>query len=244
MTAFKLKKKAVFHDGTPVTAKDVKWSLDRAVTVGGFPTFQMGAGSLSKPEQFVVVDDNTEVKECVPLQRLRLRAKGWPMGEANVVIELEAVGAGTRIKIDEDAAEGPGRLVPGIIRGPLLKWRNTETLRADGVTIVGPASGGQACGEMGMGRMTEPADIVADVQFFFQPKRLEGKRVVVTAGPTEEPVDPVRVLTNTSSGKMGYAVARAAREAALLGVQRGTDGASNTTISRWMREIAPPGTAD
>ncbi len=56
---FKLKKNAKFQDGTPVTAKDVKWSLDRAVTVGGFPTFQMGAGSLSKPEQFVVVDDNT-----------------------------------------------------------------------------------------------------------------------------------------------------------------------------------------
>src|SRR5580765_8790646 len=61
--------------------------------------------------------------------------------------------------------------------------RNAETLRADGVTIVGPASGGQACGEMGMGRMTEPADILSDVQFFFQPKRSEGKlrgrRVVV-----------------------------------------------------------------
>src|SRR6201994_5100769 len=56
---FKLKKNATFQDGTPVTAKDVKWSLDRAVTVGGFPTFQMGAGSLTKPEQFVVVDDNT-----------------------------------------------------------------------------------------------------------------------------------------------------------------------------------------
>ncbi|MCX7314376.1 MAG: ABC transporter substrate-binding protein [Alphaproteobacteria bacterium] len=56
---FKLKKSATFQDGTPVTAKDVKWSLDRAVTVGGFPTFQMGAGSLSKPEQFVVVDDHT-----------------------------------------------------------------------------------------------------------------------------------------------------------------------------------------
>src|SRR5262245_461227 len=56
---FKLKKNAVFQDGTPVTAKDVKWSLDRAVTVGGFPTFQMGAGSLEKPEQFVVVDDKT-----------------------------------------------------------------------------------------------------------------------------------------------------------------------------------------
>jgi peptide/nickel transport system substrate-binding protein len=56
---FKLKKNATFHDGTPVTAKDVKWSLDRAVTVGGFPTFQMGAGSLTKPEQFVVLDDHT-----------------------------------------------------------------------------------------------------------------------------------------------------------------------------------------
>jgi phosphopantothenoylcysteine decarboxylase/phosphopantothenate--cysteine ligase len=91
--------------------------------------------------------------------------------------------------------------------------RNAETLRADGVQIVGPASGGQACGEMGMGRMTEPADILADVQFFFRPKQLQGKRVVVTAGPTEEPIDPVRVITNSSSGKMGYAVARAAREA-------------------------------
>ena len=56
---FKLKKNANFQDGTPVTAKDVKWSLDRAVTVGGFPTFQMSAGSLTKPEQFVVVDDHT-----------------------------------------------------------------------------------------------------------------------------------------------------------------------------------------
>jgi phosphopantothenoylcysteine decarboxylase / phosphopantothenate---cysteine ligase len=91
--------------------------------------------------------------------------------------------------------------------------RNADTLRADGVQLVGPASGGQACGEMGMGRMTEPADIVADLLVFFQPKQLEGKRVLVTAGPTQEPVDPVRVLTNLSSGKMGYAVARAAQEA-------------------------------
>src|SRR4030095_13711288 len=66
--------------------------------------------------------------------------------------------------------------------------RNAETLRADGVQIVGPASGGQACGEMGMGRMTEPADILADVQqFFFRHQKLQGRRVLVTAGPTEEP---------------------------------------------------------
>jgi phosphopantothenoylcysteine decarboxylase/phosphopantothenate--cysteine ligase len=91
--------------------------------------------------------------------------------------------------------------------------RNAARLREDGVLLSGPASGDQACGEMGMGRMTEPADVLADVQFFFQPKRLSGRRVVVTAGPTEEPLDPVRVITNSSSGKMGYAVARAAREA-------------------------------
>jgi peptide/nickel transport system substrate-binding protein len=69
---FKLKKNAVFQDGTPVTAKDVKWSLDRAVTVGGFPTFQMGAGSLTKPEQFVVVDDNTIRVDFLRKDRLTL----------------------------------------------------------------------------------------------------------------------------------------------------------------------------
>jgi phosphopantothenoylcysteine decarboxylase/phosphopantothenate--cysteine ligase len=115
--------------------------------------------------------------------------------------------------------------------------RNAETLRADGVQIVGPASGGQACGEMGMGRMTEPADILADVQFFFQPKRIEGRlsgrRVLVTAGPTEEPIDPVRVITNSSSGKMGYAVARAAREA----------GADVTLISGPVSLPTPAGVA-
>jgi peptide/nickel transport system substrate-binding protein len=69
---FRLKKNATFHDGTPVTAKDVKWSLDRAVTVGGFPTFQMGAGSLTKPEQFVVVDDNTVRVDFLRKDRLTI----------------------------------------------------------------------------------------------------------------------------------------------------------------------------
>ena len=95
--------------------------------------------------------------------------------------------------------------------------RNVRTLREDGVAFAGPAAGDQACGEIGMGRMLEPAEIVAEVEACFQPKALAGKRVLVTAGPTEEPIDPVRVITNSSSGKMGYAVARAAREA---GAQR------------------------
>jgi len=69
---FTLKKNAVFHDGTPVSAKDVKWSLDRAVTVGGFPTFQMGAGSLTKPEQFVVVDDRTIRVDFLKKDRLTI----------------------------------------------------------------------------------------------------------------------------------------------------------------------------
>src|SRR6476620_9539751 len=69
---FKLRKDAKFQDGTPVTANDVKWSLDRAVTVGGFPTFQMGAGSLTKPEQFVVVDDNTVRVDFIKKDRLTI----------------------------------------------------------------------------------------------------------------------------------------------------------------------------
>ena len=100
----------------------------------------------------------------------------------------------------------------GMWQNPAMQ-RNAGVLRADGVLLSGPASGDQACGEMGMGRMTEPAEVLADMEFFFQPKRLAGRRVVVTAGPTEEPIDPVRVITNSSSGKMGYAVARAAQEA-------------------------------
>jgi phosphopantothenoylcysteine decarboxylase/phosphopantothenate--cysteine ligase len=91
--------------------------------------------------------------------------------------------------------------------------RNAKTLAADGVLFAGPAAGDQACGETGMGRMLEPADILALVESGFQPKPLAGRKVLVTAGPTEEAIDPVRVITNSSSGKMGYAVARAAREA-------------------------------
>jgi phosphopantothenoylcysteine decarboxylase/phosphopantothenate--cysteine ligase len=91
--------------------------------------------------------------------------------------------------------------------------RNAAALRADGVHLAGPAPGDQACGETGMGRMLEPADILGEIQRLFKPGVLAGKHVLVTAGPTEEAVDPVRVLTNRSSGKMGYAVARAAREA-------------------------------
>jgi len=91
--------------------------------------------------------------------------------------------------------------------------RNLRTLCEDGIGFAGPAAGDQACGETGMGRMMEPAAIAAEVEAWFQPKALAGKRVLVTAGPTEEKIDPVRVITNSSSGKMGYAVARAAREA-------------------------------
>src|SRR5260370_2770199 len=69
---FKLKKNAKFHDGGPVTAKDGKWSLDRAVSVGGFPAFQMGAGSLTKPEQFVIVDDNTGRVDFAKKDRLTI----------------------------------------------------------------------------------------------------------------------------------------------------------------------------
>ena len=91
--------------------------------------------------------------------------------------------------------------------------RNVAQVRADGVCIFGPAAGEQACGEVGLGRMLEPDELVEELIASFQPKVLEGKRVLITAGPTFEAIDPVRGITNLSSGKMGYAVARAAREA-------------------------------
>ena len=91
--------------------------------------------------------------------------------------------------------------------------RNLAQLRQDGIAVFGPASGEQACGELGMGRMLEAETLLIELDALFQPKRLAGKRVLVTAGPTYEPIDPVRGITNRSSGKMGYAVARAAWEA-------------------------------
>jgi phosphopantothenoylcysteine decarboxylase/phosphopantothenate--cysteine ligase len=91
--------------------------------------------------------------------------------------------------------------------------RNIAQLRADGTTVLGPAAGDQACGEIGDGRMLEADELAEDLIAFFQPKALLGQRVLVTAGPTFEPIDPVRGITNLSSGKMGFAIARAAQEA-------------------------------
>ncbi|MDO9279217.1 MAG: bifunctional phosphopantothenoylcysteine decarboxylase/phosphopantothenate--cysteine ligase CoaBC [Polaromonas sp.] len=91
--------------------------------------------------------------------------------------------------------------------------RNLFQLQADGATVLGVGSGFQACGETGDGRMLEPDQLLDDVIAFFAPKPLAGQRVLITAGPTYEAIDPVRGITNLSSGKMGFAVARAAREA-------------------------------
>jgi phosphopantothenoylcysteine decarboxylase / phosphopantothenate---cysteine ligase len=91
--------------------------------------------------------------------------------------------------------------------------RNAAQLRADGTTLLGPDAGDQACGEIGDGRMLEPETLAEELIAFFQLKRLAGKHVLITAGPTFEAMDPVRGITNHSSGKMGFALARAAREA-------------------------------
>ena len=91
--------------------------------------------------------------------------------------------------------------------------RNAAQIRADGATLFGPDAGDQACGEIGDGRMLEAEELAEELIAFFQPKALLGHRLLITAGPTFEPIDPVRGITNLSSGKMGFAVARAAREA-------------------------------
>ena len=91
--------------------------------------------------------------------------------------------------------------------------RNFVQIQADGATVLGVGHGFQACGETGDGRMLEPDQLLEDIIAFFTPKILLGQKVMVTAGPTYEAIDPVRGVTNLSSGKMGFAIARAAREA-------------------------------
>lgn len=109
--------------------------------------------------------------------------------------------------------------------------RNLAQLRADATTVLGPGHGDQACGETGDGRMLEPAELLADLVAFFQPKHLQGRTVLITAGPTFEPIDPVRGITNRSSGKMGFAIARAAAEA----------GATVTLVAGPVFEATPRG---
>lgn len=91
--------------------------------------------------------------------------------------------------------------------------RNVAQVAQDGALLLGVGTGAQACGETGEGRMLEPAELLEDIVAHFQPKALAGRQVLVTAGPTFESIDPVRGITNHSSGKMGFAIARAAREA-------------------------------
>jgi phosphopantothenoylcysteine decarboxylase / phosphopantothenate---cysteine ligase len=114
------------------------------------------------------------------------------------------------------ARECPLLVVPAMNRqmwaNPATQ-RNVAQLRADGVIILGPDAGSQACGEVGEGRMIEPEDAFDAIVSFFMPKPLSGRRVLLTAGPTFEPIDPVRGITNRSSGKMGFALARAAQQA-------------------------------
>jgi phosphopantothenoylcysteine decarboxylase/phosphopantothenate--cysteine ligase len=91
--------------------------------------------------------------------------------------------------------------------------RNVAQLKQDGITVLDVGEGDQACGEVGDGRMLEADEILADLVAFFTPKSLLGQKVLITAGPTYEAIDPVRGITNLSSGKMGFAIARAAAEA-------------------------------
>ena len=110
--------------------------------------------------------------------------------------------------------------------------RNLDTLLQDGVHFVGPDSGIQACGEQGVGRMSEPELITNEIISWLQPKMLQGKNVMVTAGPTYEAIDAVRGITNASSGKMGYAVAQAAR-----------DAGANVTLISGKTNLTPPSRA-
>jgi phosphopantothenoylcysteine decarboxylase/phosphopantothenate--cysteine ligase len=153
---------------------------------------------------------------------------------ANFIAQLAQGGAGDLLTTLCLATDRPLAIAPAMNR---LMWSNAATqanvatLRARGVHILGPGAGSQACGEVGDGRMLEPTEIRAAVALMFAQGPLAGVRAVVTAGPTREPIDPVRVITNRSSGKQGYAVAQSL--SAL--------GASVTLVSGPTALAVPPG---
>jgi phosphopantothenoylcysteine decarboxylase / phosphopantothenate---cysteine ligase len=109
--------------------------------------------------------------------------------------------------------------------------RHAEQLKLDGALLLGPAAGDQACGEVGDGRMLEAAELFEALEAHFTPKRLSGKKLLITAGPTFEAIDPVRGITNRSSGKMGFAIAQAAQRA----------GAQVTLVAGPVALATPPG---
>lgn|SRR3990167_6622125 len=112
------------------------------------------------------------------------------------------------------ASQSPLVIVPAMNRfmwQNQLTQRNIQTLKENGVMVWGPGVGEQACGDVGLGRMLEPVEIIEQLHHFFLPLELSRKKVLITAGPTQEPLDPVRYLSNYSSGKMGYALAEAAK---------------------------------
>jgi phosphopantothenoylcysteine decarboxylase/phosphopantothenate--cysteine ligase len=165
----------------------------------------------------------------------------WDAREANNMAHINVTRGADAILVAPASADFIAKLVHGraddllsllclarpIERCPLLvapamnreMWahpatvRNVAQLGADGARVLGPGSGDQACGEVGDGRMLEPQELLDELIASFQPQRLAGRRVLVTAGPTFEAIDPVRGLSNRSSGKMGFAIARAAAEA-------------------------------
>ncbi|QYJ89658.1 bifunctional phosphopantothenoylcysteine decarboxylase/phosphopantothenate--cysteine ligase CoaBC [Shewanella halotolerans] len=134
---------------------------------------------------------------------------------ANLIARINAGMADELITTTCLATEAPVVLCPAMnqqMYRNVATQDNLDNLRKRGLTIWGPASGSQACGEVGPGRMEEPLVIAERVEHFFAPKLLQGISILLTAGPTREAIDPVRYISNHSSGKMGFALARAAAE--------------------------------
>src|SRR5690606_21022259 len=135
---------------------------------------------------------------------------------ADLMAQLASGEAGDLLTAICLATPAPLVIAPAMNQGMWSKastQHNLEVLMTRGVTVLGPAQGIQACGDVGPGRMLEPLEIVAGLEPLFATGLLAGKKVVITAGPTREALDPVRYISNHSSGKMGYALAEAAAEA-------------------------------
>ena len=175
-------------------------------TVSGNPVSQDMWGNRERPSiEHISLADNADVAVIAP-------------ATANVIGKLAAGIADDLLTTVFTAVTCPKLICPAMnvnmFRNPIVQ-RNIDTLRSVGYHVMGPDSGDLACGYTGEGRMPEPERIAEQIEMLLVPKDLTGTKILVTAGPTEEPLDPVRFLTNRSSGKMGVAVAKRAYNEAL-----------------------------
>ena len=193
----------IYGRDNSINVRKVLWACSELDIAFVRQDWGIGFRATSEPS-FVAMNPNA----MVPV----IDDEGFVLWESNSILRYLAAQYGPSSGLSW-AMAGRSRDKLAAVHAEIGAPASVGLLQADGAEVFGPGCGDQACGEVGDGRMLEPHELLDDLVSLFTPKRLAGKRLLITAGPTFEPIDPVRGITNHSSGKMGFAIARAAAEA-------------------------------